>query len=283
MWLGLYFVVLVNKYMLAAALGMLLAGESFGEILEQEQPEDFNDRDRDRIGGRDDEETRLDATLLLEIERRRLLEIEQRRLIPAIFEGDVDSVQRILANPRIDVNRRDGHGWTALGVAALSRNVHILRLLLAQPNIDVNGFMQMPLTQGTPLLIAVLNNDVESVRLLLEQTRTDVNSADERGLLPLFWAVEEGQVEIVRALLNHSGLDINRRFQGRPILIWALSTWIRNNIDTEIIRLLLDHKDIDVNAEFQGISARSFALMYGNDEIKEAFHQYNLRTGNQPS
>eukprot|EP01083_Nonionella_stella_P019384 53885_1 len=56
----------------------------------------------------------------------------------AAYEGSVDVVQRLLQNPRIDVNQPDHIGRTPLIIAARNGHFEVVRCLLGSPAIEVN-------------------------------------------------------------------------------------------------------------------------------------------------
>eukprot|EP01083_Nonionella_stella_P193269 713993_1 len=100
------------------------------------------------------------------------------RLFAAIESKDIEAIQNLLSSGLVDVNESDDKGRTALHVAA--GNADIVRLLLEDPNIDVNK----PDGEGTPpLVLAAFKGFTEVVRLLLGSTNIDVNKEDVLGTM----------------------------------------------------------------------------------------------------
>ena len=118
-------------------------------------------------------------------------------------------------------------------------NAAVLRLLLAQPDIDVNGprplhqacettdpswsvpillahkdiDVNLALADGgsfggfTPLHCAICFNKLDVVKLLLAHPRIDINKTNDDGESPLQYAVESERPQIVQLLLGMSGID----------------------------------------------------------------------------
>jgi ankyrin repeat protein len=134
-------------------------------------------------------------------------------LIDAVMRQDLDAVNHLLLNPRINVNFADEHGQTPLMIAASNGNVNIgQKLIDSGANInqaDVDG--------ETPLIIAAANDQKDFVVLLLEQPNINVNAAkllSYDGMTALVVAVRfverhhPNAIDIVDILLN-SGADPN--------------------------------------------------------------------------
>ena len=61
------------------------------------------------------------------------------RLYKAADDGDLHTVQVLLAYSSVDVNKRGGnHGQTPLFIAARKGHTEVVAALLATPGIDVN-------------------------------------------------------------------------------------------------------------------------------------------------
>ena len=130
-------------------------------------------------------------------------------VISAAELGDCLTLQQFIDDGG-DVNATDAAGNTPLSHAVYNGNVDCVDLLLANPAVDVNcadayGY--------TPLFWAVYKKRTDCVRKLLSCHGIDVNRADVEGYSPLFWAVRCGYPEGVELLLaagadvNHSGAD----------------------------------------------------------------------------
>ena len=127
----------------------------------------------------------------------------------ATVEDNPDAVRLLIADPRVDINCRSNIGRTALFCAALYGNVEAVRFLLADQRSEVN-VMDM---DGMSLLHAASGEDsAEVARLLLAEKRIeDVNHLDKRGDSPLMIAVHEKRTRTVRELAAHPSVDLDTR------------------------------------------------------------------------
>lgn len=155
----------------------------------------------------------------------------------------VELVKYLLGDPRVDVNLPNRRGEVPLMVACKGGSDELFRLVLDHDEVDVNHCPQGEEAGVTPLIYAAQFNKVEMVRLLLadprvdlaardddgcmaihmacfggsveamrlflDDPRTDVNMKDREDLTPLFAACQEGHTEIVRMLLAHPQVDVN--------------------------------------------------------------------------
>ena len=211
-------------------------------------------------------------------------------LIIAIQRRNVEIVKLILSHPNInanvksceiiqsysknnpDVYKKEGNAIikekSALLVAAEKREIEIIKLLLANPKINVNdksiskyGYKTK---EKTVLNYAVLENENEIVKILLENKNIDVNikyiynnntTLEQSEVTSLNMAVNNGNIEIIKLLLSNQNIDVNCRSKyismngtvetEKTPLYDAVSGFDNN----EIIKLLLENKNIDVNVE----------------------------------
>lgn len=108
-------------------------------------------------------------------------------------------------------------GWGTvedLRKAVRNRNLeevrNLIRLGVSATSQNVDGL--------APLFVAVLLGDAEIVRVLLEQPEVDVNFRDRNGVTALFVAARNGCTEVVREILRHPGVDINAIVDDRTAL-----------------------------------------------------------------
>ncbi|MGE5836063.1 MAG: ankyrin repeat domain-containing protein [Acidobacteriota bacterium] len=81
----------------------------------------------------------------------------------AVFQGDVDAVERLAAGGA-DVNARDVHGQTGLMLAAMRGHMPIVRLLIDR-GADLNHTSKYHLSA---LMLAVINGHAAIARALVE-------------------------------------------------------------------------------------------------------------------
>lgn len=80
----------------------------------------------------------------------------------------------------IDVNLKEGNGWTALHAATATGHLEIAKLLLSQKKININALDK---SNGTPLYYAVDSNQYKTVNYLLENG-ADQTIANLNGVRP---------------------------------------------------------------------------------------------------
>eukprot|EP00981_Chlorochromonas_danica_P001872 scaffold386_cov174-Ochromonas_danica.AAC.46 len=124
----------------------------------------------------------------------------------AAAKGHLELVRLLLLHPAITVNAVDSQNeWTPLYVACREGPEKVVMVLLADSRVDINKKNKYG---GTPLYGACLKGYVEAVKALLSDTRVvDVNAEDECGLTPLHYACSGGHIEVVKLLLSDSRLD----------------------------------------------------------------------------
>jgi TonB family protein len=98
------------------------------------------------------------------------------------------AAEKLLANPDVNPDSRDGEGWTALMYAARTDDPQLVKLLLkAKADLEIAN------RDGeTALLIAARRGNVEAARQLL-MAGADAGAKDARGRSALGWAEAEGR------------------------------------------------------------------------------------------
>ena len=132
-------------------------------------------------------------------------EAPQGLLNSTILRGDVAAIEKLLDDPRVDVNWHTPKTGSALGVAAAYAQPNqgaIVRLLLrrgANPNIATDENM-------TPLHSAAYHGYADIVKVLID-AGAEVNTAESRyGFTPLAYAARSGSVEVIKLLID-AGAD----------------------------------------------------------------------------
>ena len=97
-------------------------------------------------------------------------------LTVAAREGDLEAVQRLLGDARVDVSERDQNGWTPLLHASDNNHVHVAGLLVEEGGVDVLG--ERTLRGATALMLAVGNGHVEMTAYLLLRGGADIADID---------------------------------------------------------------------------------------------------------
>ncbi len=150
------------------------------------------------------------------------------RLIDAARRGDAKAVQELI-RARVDVNRPQPDGATALHWAAHQGDVAVADLLIAA-GANVNAAEDGGVT---PLALAATNGDEAMVGRLLK-AGANPNGGRET---PMMAAARTGSVPVMRLLLA-SGGDANAKepLRGQTALMWAAS---ENH--PAVVRLLIEN------------------------------------------
>ncbi len=93
----------------------------------------------------------------------------------------------------IDVNLKEGNGWTALHAASAFGHLDIAKLLLRQEKVDINALDK---SNRTPLFHAVDRNQYKTVNYLLENG-ADKNIADLGGARPIARAKTQNMKDLI--------------------------------------------------------------------------------------
>jgi ankyrin repeat protein len=145
-----------------------------------------------------------------------------------LFQNDPEAVNSV----------SDREGAFLLNTAILNRNVGVVKVLIAQPNLDPNlqhGRM------ATLWIIAMAKEYPLLIQLLINDPRTDVNAIVD-GQSALTMAIRQNQFSVVELLVQRSDFDVNRSATCDHPLCLAIELE-----DEESCRLLLQHPAIDPN------------------------------------
>ena len=127
-------------------------------------------------------------------------------LMNAAERGDLITVQRLLADPQIDVNLTDSGGDTALCYAALSGHAGVVAALLNVDGIDVNRS-----AYGTPVAMAAYWGHIAVVGALLAAPGIDVHDTEFEGRTALENAIDEGHDATAALLRGHGRVTRSMR------------------------------------------------------------------------
>ena len=151
-------------------------------------------------------------------------------LLRAVMAKDIESVKRLLQDPRVDPNTKEG---APLVHAANNGSVEIAKILLQDPRVDPSLRDQLALSY------ACMNGRLPIVKLLLQDTRVDPSGENQR---PLKDACEHGRAEVVRLLLKDPRVDPSVDNQA-PIQLASTESG-----DPEVVKLLLQDPRVDPTA-----------------------------------
>jgi ankyrin repeat protein len=155
----------------------------------------------------------------------------------ACEEGDVKSVQLLLACHEIDCNLADESGRTPLTYALEYRRVALVRLLLGHSATDC---ISPDLRGRVPLAYAVLGGSEDCIQDILERPEVDVNTVIESWTTILHWAIHKRKMLTISYVLGKPSLDVNMvdHMERTPL------TLSMENRSEQAARLLLSRKDV---------------------------------------
>ena len=176
-------------------------------------------------------------------------------LYDSIYKNDISKVKELLPSVALTIN--DDYGFGTILYHACSYNkVEIVKLLLEQPNIDINIKKEKDYNAHTPLHIACYHQYIEVVKLLLEQPFIDVNSQDNNGHTPLDLICKNNNIEIIKLLLKHPKIQVNSSKNKRfNCLLNLIAKRTYSEIEIEIIKLLVFHPSTNINIAYNHYSA----------------------------
>ena len=136
--------------------------------------------------------------------------------------GNGAALDAALESGKFNVNGFDADGLTPLYVAALTARPAMIRLLLADPDIDPN---QSVATGDFPLIAATgykaapqapdLQTHLNMVQQLLAHPRINPNPENRTGQTPLAWAIMNGCPPLITLLFEQADLDHRLAFCNR--------------------------------------------------------------------
>src|SRR5438094_2176056 len=128
-------------------------------------------------------------------------------LFEAAAAGEIERVERLIAESPAGVNGYSADGWTPLHLAAFFGHAKIVELLLAH-GADVTARSKNP-NANTPLHAALAANQKMAAGLLIGHG-ADLNAADAGGWRPLHLAAANNNLDSMRTLIAQ-GADVNAR------------------------------------------------------------------------
>ena len=163
-------------------------------------------------------------------------------LLDAALNGDVQQVKQLLAQG-VGINLKDNLGRTALMCAASNDHVDVVKLLLDQKEIAVDGVGND--NQKTALMCAANKGSVELVELLIGKG-AKVGEKSTEGRTALMYAAGGGNCEVIKLLLNEGASVDEIDSDGVSALIDASYTG-----ENDAVKLLLENgADADIQKKF---------------------------------
>jgi cytohesin len=188
-------------------------------------------------------------------------EERKKAFLEAARSGDLDMVKRLLAEG-VSPNVEDENGQTALHAAVCTRNIEMVKFLVAQGS-DVNARVKG--IDFTPLLLAAGLGDKDICEFLIARG-ADVNAKDGFfGATALHYAASNDGPELVELLLaNGAEMNVADTLFGRTPLHYAAMN------GREKIAMLLIAKGADATAKDRsGLTPFLYAKYYGLTKLAE--------------
>ena len=125
------------------------------------------------------------------------------KLCEACREADIEVVEELLSNKKVDINGCDYVGYTPLIRAVRHGHLDIVTRLLQHSEVDVNG---AGCRGNTPLISAVWGGHLDIVARLLEASKTQLDKCNNAGQTALHWATlfNNKRVPIMKLLCQDS-------------------------------------------------------------------------------
>jgi ankyrin repeat protein len=129
--------------------------------------------------------------------------LERPLLWLAVRDGHLDTVHRLLDDPRIDVNEEYGTEVTILIFSLYQGYEDIsLALLQTRDRLDLNDINARNIWGESALCVAARRGYVSVVEAIVQYDGVDIDAADNRGNTAPFWAESSNQPEMVKILVN---------------------------------------------------------------------------------
>ncbi|KAK3358089.1 hypothetical protein B0T25DRAFT_176671 [Lasiosphaeria hispida] len=135
-------------------------------------------------------------------------------LFSAAGKGDEAGVELLLGTGRVDINAKDGVGWTPLSRAAERGHTTVVKMLLETGEVDVEAKDH----DGRASLSHAAENGHTTT------SRANVEATDRDGGTPLAWAIESDSEACIKMLLvKSSKIDYNYKpFVSEPLLCGSM-------------------------------------------------------------
>jgi len=122
-------------------------------------------------------------------------------------------VVRVLVDARVNIDRRNANGETAIMLAALGGHRSVVEFLISkEAQINQPGW--------TALLYAATNGHLEIIKILIEN-HAYIDSSPDNGLTSMMMAARGGHLSVVQFLLEEGADASLKNDRGETALDWA--------------------------------------------------------------
>lgn len=166
-------------------------------------------------------------------------------LMLACSLGNVEVVQILLEDARINVNKTNQYGRTALFYACQENELSCVRYLLENKNVDIN---HKDVEKVTPFILSCWYQHIEIVKELLKNIKIEVNARTYQGVTGFFIVCEKGNLELVKLLLADKRVEVNQKTEHGATPIFVAS---QNGYPKIVRYLLASGREMDIKEKHQ--------------------------------
>ncbi|XP_065062630.1 ankyrin repeat, PH and SEC7 domain containing protein secG-like [Rhopilema esculentum] len=186
------------------------------------------------------------------------------RLHRAAYKNKIQKLQSLLKKRRVDINKKDVEGRTALHYGCLAGRIQVVRLIL-----DADGKITIDRFGRSPVFMAIKNGHLDIVKVFYG-IEFDFNRPDHAGTTPLHYAIFRKKMEIAEYLVKQVHVNVNARdmhistplheavLAGLPNVVLLL---VKNGAETEIREII-------------GKTPLLLAIVKGEEECVEILLRY---------
>lgn len=153
--------------------------------------------------------------------------------ITAAKTGNIDILNILMERNDIDLYAKNKDGMSAIHAAFFAEKIDGVKLLIPRFRDNLND----KAGNGQTLFQMAYKKNIELAKLLMNQPEVDVNFYDEDGLTPFLSAAQEGNLEMIKLLLENQNCDPNIKSEkdGRNAFMMAVES---KNV--ELIKFFID-------------------------------------------
>lgn len=177
----------------------------------------------------------------------------------AVYNKRHAFVDRLLAQPGIDLTLTHSEGYTVFMYAVASGDVDVVRKFLPLVGSTIN---KQSVLGETALIQALKNCNPDIINMVMRHPSVDVDIADNEGHMPLYYAIRMNGVNAVRYLCGKVS-DVNARFGTADDAHTALTLAVSMK-HYAVVNVLLSMTAVDVNVMRKGLSPLMVAVQSGN-------------------
>lgn len=183
----------------------------------------------------------------------------------------LQAAQWLLNGGKVNPNRTDQEGDSALAYAARQGYSALVELLINVPDVEINSRNK---GGKTPIFHAVKARKTETFTLLLENEHTSLDLEDHSGRNTLSYAVESMEPQDVAKLIQKPNVGLDKQDNS---LRTPLSYSVRRSGD--VAQILLDTNDVDpFLKDNEGRSPVSYAAEYRHTNAFERLWMFDNKS-----